>query len=225
MKTYVIGDIHGCYYTLKDAIEKINQTIEDGDTIVFLGDYFDRGPHNYKVFELLNNLGKEIKCNTFKSVLLRGNHEQMQLDAMTYRDEEYIWFSNGGEITKQQFEENGLTKGTIRNWLSDLSFVYYDEDLKFYCVHSYLPKIALIDIDLMTPEDEMDCLWQRKINTGTTRVFHGHTVHLNTSIITKNDINLDTGCVFDGGLTFAIVSKNFFTITTLPTNELDKVKI
>ena len=42
-KTYVIGDIHGCSQALDDLL-KIMEPIHQDDTIIFIGDYIDRGP-------------------------------------------------------------------------------------------------------------------------------------------------------------------------------------
>jgi serine/threonine protein phosphatase 1 len=42
MKTLVIGDIHGYYRELKDALA--NADYQHGDRLIFLGDYIDRGP-------------------------------------------------------------------------------------------------------------------------------------------------------------------------------------
>lgn len=42
-RTLAIGDIHGCLKTLKALLEdKI--AIQKTDTLIFLGDYIDRGP-------------------------------------------------------------------------------------------------------------------------------------------------------------------------------------
>ena len=43
-----IGDIHGCYHTMVDLLLKINYDSAT-DTLIFLGDYIDRGPFSYKV--------------------------------------------------------------------------------------------------------------------------------------------------------------------------------
>ena len=47
------------------------------DKLVFLGDYIDRGPNSKGVVCHLMELAEQIPC-----VFLRGNHEQMMLDAL-----------------------------------------------------------------------------------------------------------------------------------------------
>ncbi|HBA53973.1 MAG TPA: serine/threonine protein phosphatase, partial [Syntrophorhabdus aromaticivorans] len=42
MKTLVISDIHGYYRELNDALR--NADYREGDRLIFLGDYIDRGP-------------------------------------------------------------------------------------------------------------------------------------------------------------------------------------
>jgi len=217
MKAYVIGDIHGCYYTLKNVLNSIQTTLEKEDTIVFLGDYFDRGPHNYKVFCLLNSLQYE----GVKLVFLRGNHEQMMLDALNERSKEYLWFSNGGEITSEQFlSKPNIIKPFVKEWIQNLPFAYYNDKLDFYCVHAHLPHTSIDDFN---KDEKEDCIWRRAQSIVGKRVFHGHTPHKNFVKVSDNDINLDAGCVFGGGLSYAIVTKNFYGITIVPTDERDKV--
>jgi serine/threonine protein phosphatase 1 len=51
-----IGDVHGCAKALATLIEAIQPT--GSDTLVFLGDYIDRGPDSRGVVEQVIALGK-----------------------------------------------------------------------------------------------------------------------------------------------------------------------
>lgn len=44
MALIAIGDIHGNYLALNDLLTKVTSELGAGDTLVFLGDYIDRGP-------------------------------------------------------------------------------------------------------------------------------------------------------------------------------------
>ena len=69
---FAVGDIHGCFDKLKALLDKIPFDPQR-DTIVFLGDYVDRGPSSYEVVEFLI----ELKKNCENAVFLKGNHEEM----------------------------------------------------------------------------------------------------------------------------------------------------
>src|SRR5437763_10067319 len=51
MQTFVIADIHGWPGPLSRLLDKIRPQAKPGDTLVFLGDYIDRGPHSREVIE------------------------------------------------------------------------------------------------------------------------------------------------------------------------------
>ncbi len=59
---YPIGDIHGRFDLLEGLYAMVREEIEQnpdyamGDTIVFLGDYIDRGPQSKEVLDFLMNL-------------------------------------------------------------------------------------------------------------------------------------------------------------------------
>jgi hypothetical protein len=44
VSTFAIGDIHGLAGALERLLAQIRPRVEPGDTVVFLGDYIDRGP-------------------------------------------------------------------------------------------------------------------------------------------------------------------------------------
>ena len=50
-KTMIIGDLHGDYNTLKKIINKLHD--ENFQTLIFLGDYVDRGPSQVEVINAL----------------------------------------------------------------------------------------------------------------------------------------------------------------------------
>ena len=71
-----IGDIHGCYYTLKKLLEeKVEVTRED--QIFLLGDLIDKGENSSLVLDLI----LELKNIDFQIFPIRGNHEEKLLTA------------------------------------------------------------------------------------------------------------------------------------------------
>ena len=75
---YVIPDIHGHAEKLDHALSLIHREAGPKAPIVFLGDYVDRGPDSRGVIQtLINGLDAGNPW-----IILRGNHEQMMLDAL-----------------------------------------------------------------------------------------------------------------------------------------------
>ena len=85
--TLIIGDIHGCYDELQMLLDESG--ISDNETIIALGDLFDRGPYPEKVFEFFDN-----NPNRYS---IRGNHEQHHLNAVRQLPQ---------RITRHKFGDN-----------------------------------------------------------------------------------------------------------------------
>src|SRR5215813_4099902 len=81
MATIAIGDIHGNLPALDDLLNRISKEVGAEDTVVFLGDYVDRGPDSKGCIERIIAFQSDVKANV---VALLGNHEQWLLQ--TYRD-------------------------------------------------------------------------------------------------------------------------------------------
>lgn len=110
-RVYAVGDIHGCQDKLARLLQFLDtRHIGSDETVVFLGDYIDRGPGTRNVLEALLRW-KEAHPRT---IFLRGNHEQMLLDARDDwlrlgEDAPYIstafdrWWFNGGSRTADSY--------------------------------------------------------------------------------------------------------------------------
>ena len=70
----VYGDIHGDLSTLLQLgkISNLDEVLERGGYVLFLGDYIDRGPYQLETLILLSMI-KRVYGD--KVILLRGNHE------------------------------------------------------------------------------------------------------------------------------------------------------
>ena len=78
----IVGDVHG---ELSALIAVADCALESADTLVFVGDYINRGPQSADVLEFLIQLERgEHDC-----VFLRGNHET-----------EFLAYLEGGPVTK-----------------------------------------------------------------------------------------------------------------------------
>jgi serine/threonine protein phosphatase 1 len=60
--TFAIGDIHGNVLALDDLLAKIIPEISPGDTVVFLGDYIDRGADSKACIERILDLRRTAKA-------------------------------------------------------------------------------------------------------------------------------------------------------------------
>jgi len=202
MDTYVIGDIHGKFYLLVELMAKIKP--EKDDTLIFLGDYIDRGDMSFEVVEFLLELNKRHNC-----VFLMGNHEDMFMDFLSGINEN-LFKMNGGYKTVNNYETHGydihmhtpyiertLPRDHI-DFFQNLKLYHETDDYIF--VHAgLLPGVPLEK----QPREEL--LWIRYRFIGSDydwgkKVVFGHTPS-NDVLIEANKICIDTGAAYDGPLT------------------------
>jgi serine/threonine protein phosphatase 1 len=79
MATIAVGDIHGHRFALEDLLAQIAGEVAEGDTVVFLGDYIDRGPDSKGCVDAILEFRDVVKAEV---VCLLGNHEDWLLDTM-----------------------------------------------------------------------------------------------------------------------------------------------
>lgn len=144
MSTYACADLHGVW----DLWEQIKKFCKEDDTICVLGDCVDRGPDG---FAILKDVMQDPRV-----ILLCGNHEDMMADALEeerlyghYDYEFYRWFSNGGHLTYEAWNEDGRDFGWIERIRAlPLSTSYVNKDgINVLMCHSGVTPKAGWDMD------------------------------------------------------------------------------
>jgi serine/threonine protein phosphatase 1 len=107
MRTIAIGDIHGCLRAFDTLLERVKPTA--ADRLITLGDYVDRGPDSAGVLDRLVEM-----CLAGNLVALRGNHDQMMLDARHNYGVYEAWIGYGGDTTLASYAARLGTVG--RRW-------------------------------------------------------------------------------------------------------------
>ena len=201
--TYVIGDIHGRLDLLTALLAQIEQHRAGRDrTIVFLGDYIDRGPDSAGVVATVRSLQAR---EPHAIVCLKGNHEDLMLRA--YRDEREVdlWVMNGGYETLASFGPD--VPAEVLRWAEVLPTVH--EDARRFYVHAgFRPGRPGPD-----PSGHVR-LWMREPFLSRDYDFGKHVVHGHTPLRTAQPdqrpfrTNLDTGAVFGGALTAGVFTND-----------------
>ena len=199
MKTCVIGDIHGCLNSLTNLLGMV---VNRADTLVFLGDYIDRGPKSRQVITTL----LQLKKNTdLRLVFLKGNHEFMFYNYLTGADRS-IFLQVGGRQTLSSYSISPNQNGNLlhhlpiehRYFFQSLTLTH--EDRHGIYVHAGLQPGVHI-----SRQTQDWCLWARKrfirssFDFGKPVIF-GHTV-FPEPLVESNKIGIDTGAVYGGRLT------------------------
>jgi serine/threonine protein phosphatase 1 len=200
-KIFAIGDIHGCLEKLKDLMPKTGIDNQN-DTLIFIGDYIDRGKFSSEVVDHVIRLQNEYK----KVVCLRGNHEDMLAHYLEGMNEE-MYLNNGGINTLHSYEI--ILSDDIKERKRKIPArhrKFFESLLPYYETEDYIFVHAGMKPGLSLQEQTMhDLLWIRhefidaEYDFGKTVVF-GHTP-LNNPLINKNMIGIDTGAVYGGKLT------------------------
>jgi serine/threonine protein phosphatase 1 len=199
-RIFAIGDIHGCLSRLEDLMLRIDIDREE-DTLVFVGDYIDRGPDSKGVIDYILEMKRTIK----NVICLLGNHEQMFLNYILHRCDEDLYLGNGGMTTLASygFSDAGSRHYPVlpddhRHFFSELS-LYYETEAYIFAHAGLRPATPLPE------QDPEDLIWIRQefissaYDFGKTVIF-GHTP-LFKPLIEPNKIGIDTGAVYGGKLT------------------------
>ena len=134
MATYAIGDIHGNLTCLTAILKSINPN--KSDTVIFLGDYIDRGLFSSQVIETIISLKSQTNVIT-----LRGNHEVMMLSSKYDYDCFNQWMGYGGFDTVASYEGDYNHKSWHRqvpnsHWRFLENTIPFFENEKFIFVHA-----------------------------------------------------------------------------------------
>jgi len=210
-KFIAVGDIHGCPQSMEALLEKLSDYSDR--TFVFVGDYIDRGPDSKRVVDLLIDFQKKQEC-----VFMRGNHEQMLLDALDH-GKYNLWLANGGKSTLNSYRASsnmtdlpGEHVEFYRN-----TKMYYDTENYFF-VHAGLSPSNTIEQALEKDDEIQEFLWERShLKVSETRwektLVFGHTPR-RQPLKTGNMIGIDTGCVYSalgfGTLTAVLLPEEEF---------------
>jgi calcineurin-like phosphoesterase family protein len=205
-RLFGIGDIHGCVDELAAMLTAIAPV--KGDTVVFVGDYVDRGPSSRDVLDLMH----ELRGGEAEYVFLKGNHEDMMLSFLGlpghYGDS---FLFNGGAQTlfSYGFTEESLEKhpgSRIRENIPD----DHVEFLKGLATSYYRPPYLFVHAGILPTrqlEEQAveDMLWIRQDfifhphQIDATVVF-GHTPMRAVMVDLPYKFGIDTGLVYGGKL-------------------------
>ena len=197
-KIYAIGDIHGSFDRLQELMQKIPIDFAR-DTLVFIGDYIDRGPASVEVVDYLIDLNKRVPGIIF----LKGNHEDM-LEKYLEGTDRFTYLLNGGQNTLDSYLSKNRQSELYPIPPDHMSFfkslrLYYETEAYIFVHAGLRPKVPLAS------QETEDLLWIRdkfiysKYNFGKTVIF-GHTP-LEKPLVESNKIGIDTGAVYGNALT------------------------
>lgn len=219
MRVYSVGDIHG----RADLLQELHRMIvadaaafEGHRTIVYLGDYIDRGLHSREVVDelLLEPLPD------FETVYLKGNHEQTLLDFLEQPGIAGGWLSWGGRETLSSYGVElppNFTRGhleTVREAfqerLPEHHLEFYRNTQLMHAAGDYLFVHAGIRPGKPVQEQtNEDLMWIREDFTESRAqhdyvVVHGHTIAEDVEF-RPNRIGIDTGAYATGVLTCLVL--------------------
>jgi serine/threonine protein phosphatase 1 len=199
--TYVIGDVHGCLFTLKQLIAKLPKDAK----LIFVGDLIDKGNFSKEVVSFVMNAG-------FQCIL--GNHESLMLEhieGVLFNGETAKWSTKkhfGGYKTIGDYKDDTNTLKKHIAWMKTLP--RYIEIDKFFITHAFaLPYYKRRDssdvhVGLMSnrPSDfeEWGWDWEDGYEDYDVINIYGHAV-VDEVNLSCNHVGIDTGCVYGKNLT------------------------
>lgn len=197
MRAFAFSDIHGCSMTFDQLLSSLS--LSKKDQLYFLGDYIDRGPDSKGVLDTI----MALQDNHFQVRCLRGNHEQLMLDALHNPDSLHTWLTNGGRETLNSFGVHDLREVPQK---------YFDflNSLEWYIsLENYILVHAGLNFHISNPlEDQISMMWIRNWYKdiradwlGNRIIVHGHTPISRQNMIALREsgiqaVNIDNGCVF-----------------------------
>jgi serine/threonine protein phosphatase 1 len=204
-RTYVFPDLHG---RLDHFVNAMNAAFNDGadkdSTMVFLGDYIDRGPESAQLVAAL----RDLVTYRPKTIALSGNHEYMMIWGLSEGDQQLQgWMVNGGITTVESYtnglgemDKQAMERDAI--WFVGLPMYHQDEHRVY--VHAGL--ISHLPVEAQP----MEALhWHRYSRTHDhghfgKHIVHGHTPDKKGPVTTGDRTALDVGAYKTGRYVVAV---------------------
>jgi serine/threonine protein phosphatase 1 len=210
----IIGDIHGCYFTLEELYKKILLNYPDV-SVYTVGDLVDRGNHSLEVVNF-------VIAN--KIFFTPGNHDYMFYHF--FKDPSSVfarsWFFNGNETTLESYENNETEMFKHIEFIKGSALYFNVPDCFIshagisYQYEKYLPFNFRDNLELLDPlihndlRSDRGILWTRDplLNIGKLQVV-GHTKQQEITFVEdSNAIYIDTGACVGNKLSAIIVHHN-----------------
>lgn len=219
-----VGDIHGRLDLLDVFLESVRDTQA---TVILLGDLIDRGPDDLGVLERAEKLLEEPEAWGLEAAYaLRGNHEQMYLDACEGFDVD-VWANNGGkcwELGQLSMHSKWVRNLPIYMVVGDTLFTHAGtfpgQDPAESIEAGKVENLVWVREPFMTVGPQLE-KWTDKLK----RVVHGHTPFFEDDQLGQVNVNqkgdrigIDTGAYFTGVLTSYNTTQNTFTQHTVKTD-------
>ena len=124
-RTYVIGDVHGAYRALEQALQRAAP--RKVDRLIFLGDYVDGWSQSRQVIEYLMELDSAYDC-----IFIRGNHDAWCEEWLAGLGAARDWLFHGGASTVASY--NGITPVDVDRHLDFFGRMrpYYEQDGRLF---------------------------------------------------------------------------------------------
>lgn len=209
-RIFAVGDIHGCLDKLISLMDIIDIDRKK-DTLLFIGDYIDRGPQSKDVVDYLINLAKQQS----RVIFLKGNHELMLQDYLSGSDK-FNFLVNGGQATLDSYlKESPLAEADP---IPDAHLDFFDNLRLYYETDEHIfVHAGMRDNVPLEKQNESDILWIREefiysdFDFGR-RVIFGHTP-FREPLVLDNKIGIDTGAVYGNKLTCVeLPAVNFYGV-------------
>jgi len=220
---YAVGDIHGRLDLLEDLLIRISEDAQQhhadqARSLIFLGDYIDRGSESRGVVERL----LDDSTPGFAKVYLMGNHEEAMLGFLEGLSDGLDWLSFGGLETLMSYgvplrsmprSEDAVfaLRRALAEAVPQTHLDFFRNCTLHHSVGDYLfvhagvrPGIAL---ERQRPTDLMwirDDFLRSRVPLADRVVVHGHTI-CDLPQNREHRINIDTGAFVSGRLTCLVL--------------------
>lgn len=253
MRTFIIGDVHGCYNTFLKLLEDISFN-KLKDSLFCAGDLIDRGKYSLDIIDYFYNkynYAKSVRGNHDDKYLryLKGNKVQLSEKDGNYGShydnsdfkEENIEFFESLPLVLHPTENTTVVHAGFYPWQNHLAFPETFDKKKKACMYirHIQNNMKLVDSGGKNVTEEINNknmffdeslpmwydLYKEQEYGGT--VFFGHQPMKEPLIVEGKTriIGLDTGACFDNKLTvFCLEENNFYSVNTLK-EDLDKRSI
>ncbi|WP_414052209.1 metallophosphoesterase family protein [Macrococcus animalis] len=204
MNYFIVGDIHGCYNTLKKILKNWNPKEEQ---LMFVGDYINKGKHSKEVVQLVRKLQSEYS----NTICIKGNHE--------YQMAKYIFQNTPLHQMKENYKYTIARYDLHNKFISDAKWMrnlpMYYENGAIYVSHA---GVNFLGFRKFHNESMWSVLrFRGKLKKMKKLQVIGHTpTEIGKPIYLKqyNTLNIDAGAGNHDAMAAVVINKNGKLIRT-----------